>query len=80
MACEYCSFEKYYGSGDNFDFYKRVDESEQDLIMYIWNSIEDNGYIIIIDGHNVDMRISINYCPFCGQKLKIKQEKENETI
>lgn len=65
--CHYCNTSDY--RGELFDFLEYIDGGNQNFELCIFDSPEDECHVLEIDGCHTDIRIKINYCPICGQKL-----------
>jgi len=67
--CKYCDIKGNEYVGKQFSFEKHIDGKKQNLEAYLFDSPEDEGYVIQIEGEFLDVRIDIDYCPKCGRKL-----------
>ena len=55
--------------GEKLKFVKNIDGSQQNFELYVFDSPEDESYVLQMDGIYTDLRIEINFCPICGRKL-----------
>jgi hypothetical protein len=67
MSCKYCKFDEY--TGEKFQFCKAIDGGKQNFEVYLFDSPEDEGRVLEIQGVSTELRIEIQYCPICGKKL-----------
>lgn len=65
--CKYCGLENY--TGENLDYDVEVDGSKQDYEIFVLDDLDYNRYSLNILGTYSDIRVKINYCPMCGNKL-----------
>jgi hypothetical protein len=67
MNCEFCDIPDYIGK--EFDKCMNIDGGKQDFQVYIFDSPEDEGRVLVINGASTEIRIEINFCPMCGRKI-----------
>ena len=68
--CKYCQIRNGESCGELFDLSKNIDGGKQNFEICLFDSPEDEGFVIDIGGVYTDIRIDINYCPMCGRKLR----------
>jgi len=72
--CKYCEIkDDEYGSysyyGEDFPLGKVIDGNNQEIEVNICDDIDAESKTIAISGTHLDISISINYCPFCGERI-----------
>ena len=71
--CDFCNFEEWNGeiqyAGKSFPLEKNIDGTKQNFEIYIFDSPEDEGTVLTVNGNCTELRININYCPICGKHL-----------
>lgn len=72
--CKFCEIESdefgnYNYVGSNFEVSKRIDGKNQNFEVYLFDSPEDEGFVLQVSGVHTQLTIDINYCPMCGRKL-----------
>lgn len=66
--CKFCNTNDIY-RGKLLPMCKHLDGSKQRFGICVFNSPEDECYVLEICGAHTDLRIEIKYCPMCGRKL-----------
>lgn len=67
VRCQHCDIQEY--TGGTFKFIKNIDGGHQHFEVFIYDSPEDECFVLSIDGTFTELRIPIYFCPHCGCKL-----------
>lgn len=65
--CQYCNIEDYYG--EDIPFNTVVDGTKQHYEINVLDDLDYDRKSLVINGTFTELRIGIDYCPFCGNKL-----------
>ena len=74
--CQYC--DTVYGHGVNFYWFKEYDNEREPFLWppYLCSDESfDEWWINIYDGTNQPIYINVEYCPWCGRRLKRSKSK-----
>lgn len=69
VRCVYCGIHSGEYNGEKFQPSKKIDGARQDFEISIFDSPEDECYVIEILGTHTDVRVDIKFCPMCGRNL-----------
>ena len=66
--CEYCEVDDC-GVGENLTLDKCLLPKNDAVEVYLFNSPDDEHFVLMIDGSFTEIKMKVNFCPVCGREI-----------
>ena len=70
MNCIYCETEDSEYLGDDLPIHFKVQHGDENLEVNVFDSPDDECFVLLLESSRFEFRIKINNCPMCGRVLR----------
>jgi len=67
--CKYCEVDHYCGIGADIKPDELVSPKDESIEICLFDSPDDEHFVLLIDGSFTTIKMMINFCPICGRKI-----------